>query len=387
MQRWHVLVLIALLIGGYILTWHLLPTREINMLVVDKTVPEPDYREHRAIFWIAAHHRYTGSEGHFYQKDKDYLGYHPETGARETLSGDNLTGLDLLYLADTYGIYDYEEGLAVYEEKLPYEHQDIELIYGGFDQAEAEAIKDFAADENQILIGEHNIFGYPTYLDREATELLQDLFAVSYDGWLARYYADLDETAFWMKELYTRIYGREWDREGTGMVFVREDVTALGWYTDMVVIEQDQFDAPWPVVESTDHELLAGAAPEVPYLYWVELLEAGESEHTEVLAYYKPPLLEEAREALRARNLPERFPAVIKHAPPGEAKRIYFAGDFADQLPALLPPGLTGSATIQRFLTYIPGLPEEYRFYFQWFEPVLANILETAERRPEHDKK
>ncbi len=379
MQRWHVLLILIFLIGGYLLTWHLLSAREINLLVVDKTVPEKDYREHRAIFWIAEHRRFTGPEEQFYKMDEDYLGYHPETGAKETLSEEDLTDLDLLYLADTYGIYDYEEGIEVYEEKLPHEHQGIELIYGGFDKDEVEAIEDFTTAEERILVGEHNIIGYPTYLDPEAAERLQELFAVNYEGWLARYYDDLNETAYWLKELYTRIYGREWDLEGAGMVFVREDVTGLGWYTDLVIIEQDQFNAPWPVVKSTEHELLDGAASEVPYLYWMELLKVDEDdEHTEVLAHYELPVDEESREALRARGLPDRFPAMIKHAPPGEAKCIYFAGDFADQLPALLPAGLTGSAAIQRFISYIPGLPVQYRFYFQWYEPVLNNILDAG---------
>ncbi|MFO7952500.1 MAG: hypothetical protein R6U91_06825 [Bacillota bacterium] len=381
MQRWHVLLIIALLIGGYILTWHLLSTREIDLLVVDKTVPEKDYREHRAIFWIAGHRRFTALEGELYQADEDYLGYHPETEAKETFSGEDLKEIDLLYLADTYGIYDYEEGIEVYEEKLPYKHQDIELIYGGFDQGEVEAIEDFSTAEERLLIGEHNIVGYPTYLNPEATERLQELFAISYDGWLARYYEDLDQTAYWMKELYTRIYGREWDLQGTGMVFVREDVTGLGWYSDLVIIEQEQFKEPWPVVKSTEHELLAGAAPEAPYLYWMELLTIDEAnQNVEILAHYELPVEEESRDALRARGLPDRFPAAIKHDPPGKAKRIYFAGDFADQLPALLPAGLTGSAALQRFISYIPGLPVQYRFYFQWYEPVLHNILETGKK-------
>ncbi len=380
MQSWHVLLIIAVLIGGYISTWHLLPTGKINLLVVDKTVPEPDYREHRAIFWIAEHRRFTDSGGHFYQKDEDYLGYHPETGAKDILAEEDLTDVDLLYLADTYGIYDYEEGLELYEERLPHEHQDIDLIYGGFTKNESKAIKDFAATEGRILIGEHNIFGYPTYLDPEAAGILEELFAVTYDGWLARYYADLDETAFWMKELYSRIYGLEWDLTGAGMVFVREDVTGLGWYTDLVIIKEEQFNYPWPVVRSGNHELLQGTSRQAPYLYWVELLKFDEdNEHAEILAYYELPIAEKNREALEARGLSHRFPAMIKHDPPGKAKRIYFAGDFADQLPALLPACLSGSAALQRFFSYLPGLPLEYRFYFQWYEPVLKNILESAE--------
>ena len=392
MRRRHVLAIIILLAGAYILSWHLFPKSEINMLVVDKTVPQADYREHRAIFWIASHNRFTGQEGEFYQKDKDYLGYHPETGAKETLTKKDLENIALLYLADTYGIYDYEEGLEVYEERLPYEHQDIELLYGGFEKEETEAIKEFSSRENRVLVGEHNIFGYPTYLDPEAAKTLQELFAVNYDGWLARYYDDLDQTAYWTKELYSRIYGREWDLEGPGMVFVREGVPDLDWYTDLVIVEREDFSEPWPEVQSSDHELLAGAAQAVPYLYWVELLEVDpECEYTEVLAHYELPLEEEALEPLKTRGLSASFPAMIKHNPPGEAKRIYFAGDFADQLPALLPPSLTDSASIQRFFSYLPGLPVQYRFYFQWYEPVLENIFERAtpkgQNRNNHNEK
>ena len=379
MKRRHVLAIIIILITAYILAWHIKPVTEMSMLVVDKTVPEADYREHRAIFWIAEHRRFVGRDGNFLKADRDYLGFHPESGLKEILTADDLQDVELLYLADTYGIYDYEEGLEVYEENLPFEHQDIELLYGGFSLAEAEAIERFAQDKKAVIIGEHNIFGYPTYKDPEAAAILQELFAVKYDGWLARYYGDLEETAFWMKELYSRIYGRAWDLEGAGMVFIREDVTGLGWYTDMVIIERSQFNAPWPVVRCIEHYMMQGAAKEVPYLYWVEILEVDlQQEGLEVPAYYELPLGEEAREALRARGLEDRFPAVVYYSPPGEAKRIYFAGDFADQLPALLPPNLTGSAAIQRFFSYIPGLPVEYRFYFQWYEPVLHNIMVMA---------
>lgn len=387
MRRRHVLAIFIVLLAAYIAAWHISPTREVEMLVVDKTVPEPDYREHRAIFWVAENKRFVDQSGSFMQAEQDYLGFHPESGARETLSAADLEGIDLLYLADTYGIYDYKEGLVAYEENLPFEDQDIELLYGGFELAEAEAIARFAREENAVIVGEHNIFGYPTYIDPEAAAILQDTFAVSYDGWLARYYADLEETAFWMKELYSRIYGKAWDLEGTGMVFIREDVTGIGWYTDMVIIESTQFSGPWPVIRCAEHPLMSRATGEVPYLYWVEVLDVDlQREGLDVLAYYELPLGDEARDALRKRGLPEKFPAVVYYAPPGEARRIYFSGDFADQLPALLPPNLTGSAAIQRFFSYIPGLPVEYRFYFQWYEPVLHNILTEAANGVTYDK-
>jgi hypothetical protein len=376
MRRRHVLAIFIILISSYILAWHLSPTREINMLVVDKTVPENNYREHRSIFWIAEHRRFTNRNGDFLQADSDYLGYHPESGVKNSLSTADLIAVDLLYLADTYGIYDYEEGLDYYEDQLPYAIQDIELLYGGFSFSEAEAIASFAAAPGKLLIGEHNVFGYPTYLDPEASLLLQDLFAVSYNGWLTRYYSDLNEAAYWMKELYSIIYGQEWNIKGAGMVFVREEFAPLGWNRDLVIVQSENFNGPWPAINNRDDQLLTGAASGVPYHYWLEVLTVNPG--AKVLAYYDLPLDTENRAALSLRGLPERFPAVIYSQPAGKAARIYFAGDFADQLPALLTPRLTGSAAIQRFFSYLPGLPVEYRFFFQWYEPVLRNILHAG---------
>lgn len=373
MKRRHVLLILIFLFGGWLLIWPLSPKHSIKMLVVDKTVPEPDYREHRAIFWVAEHRRFTRPDGTFYCTDQDYLGFHPLDNRKEELRMADLEDVTLLYLADSYGIYDYEEGLARYEELLPHLHQDIELLYGGFSPTEVEAVEAYASKEGVSLVGEHNIFGYPTYLDPDASKRLQDLFALNYTGWLVRYYSDLNEAAFWLKELYSQIYGLQWDLSGPGLVFVREEVPAFEWRTDLVVITGDKFNGPWPVLRNYDHPLTSGALNNIPYLYWVEVLEV--LPEAEILAYYELPLGEESRQALWVRGLPDRLPALIYYKPPGEALRIYFAGDFADQLPALLPPSLTGSAAKQRFFSYLPGLPVEYRFYFKWYEPVLANIF------------
>jgi hypothetical protein len=376
MKRWHVLLIMIILLGGWLLYWPLSPRQEVKMLVVNKTVPDTHFREHRAIFWIAEHRRFSKPDDPLYRVEEDYLGYHPENGKKEILASSDLEDLNLLYLADSYGIYDYPEGFELYEAQLPYKIQDIELLYGGFDLKEITAIEEFSLKDNSIIVGEHNIFGYPTYNDPDASLRLQAVFAVSYTGWLAHYYSDLNETAFWLKELYAKIYGRQWDLSGPGMVFVHEEVPAFDWRSDLVIITAEELSGPWPVIKTGTGNLTGRSSRNIPYLYWVEVLEV--LPEAEVMAYYELPLKDDARSALNRRGLPERFPAMISHAPPGEARRIYFAGDFADQLPALLSPRLTGSARLQRFMSYLPGLPTEYRFYYQWYEPVLTDILHKA---------
>ncbi len=376
MRRWHVILIIILLLGCWLLRWPLSPRQAIDMLVVNKTVPDEHFREHSAIFWIAEHRRFSKPDGSFYRMEKDYLGYHPETGKQETLTASDLENPDLLYLADSYGIYDYPEGFEIYELQLPHKIQDIELLYGGFALSEVEAIEEFAKNKNKIVIGEHNIFGYPTYIDPLASTRLQAVFAVSYTGWLARYYSDLNEMAFWLKAVYEKIYGKVWDLSGPGMVFIREEIPAFDWRSDLVIFTAEELTGPWPVINTDASRLAVRTSRNIPYLYWVEVLEV--HPEAEVLAYYEMPLSGESRTALDKRGLPDRFPVLVQYNPPGEARRIYFAGDFADQLPALLSSRLTGSAGLQRFISYLPGLPVEYRFYFQMYEPLLTNILHDA---------
>ena len=244
MRRWHVLLIFIVLLGSWLAHWPLSPCQDINMLVVNKTVPDNDFREHRAIFWIAEHRRFSKPDGSFYRAEKDFLGYHPASGKKETLTFSDLADLDLLYLADSYGIYDYPEGFELYEAKLPFEIQDIKLLYGGLSLEEVKAIEEFSLKDNKVIIGEHNIFGYPTYLDPEASLRLQALFAVGYTGWLARYYSDLDQVAFWLKKSYEELYGKKWDLSGPGLVFVHEEVPTLGWRSDLVIITADELTGP-----------------------------------------------------------------------------------------------------------------------------------------------
>jgi hypothetical protein len=351
------------------------------MHVHDKTVPEPpNYREHRELFYLSKHWRLTDKDYNFRNYDEDYSGYHPEDKQRKELLTKELIGdAKLLYLADTYGIYDYEKGLIDYELRLPFELIDIDLLFGGFDQNETKVIQDFSKNNKHILIGEHNIFGYPTYLYQGSSPAIQNLFGVKYEGWLVRYYEDLEEVAFWVKLLYQKIYGTNLNLKGPGLVVVREDSNRAGWYGELLIFQDHDFKQQYPMILTSEkeHPLTKGAVKKVPYLYWVEILDVTNS-NAEVLAYYEFPLKDEALEKLKIRGIDPLIPAFIYTDVPNEAKRIYFAGDFIDQLPAFLPHWMTGSVKIQRLLTYLPGVPPQYNFYFRWYAPVIENVKDLA---------
>ncbi len=297
---------------------------------------------------------------------------------KEKLSKELIGDASLLYLADAYGIYDYEAGLIDYEERLPFELIDIDLLFGGFDENEVKVIKDFARNPKNTIIGEHNIFGYPTYVFPGSSQALQELFGVKYEGWLVRYYEDLEEVAYWVKLLYTRIYGGELNLKGPGLVVVREDSSRAGWYGDLLIFQNEDFKQQYPMIITSDeeHNLTDKVVAKVPYLYWVEVLTVTNA-NAKVLAEYEFPLKEEALEKLKIRGIEPLIPAFIYLDEPNTAKRIYFSGDFIDQLPALLPYWLTGSVNIQRTMSYLPGIPPQYHFYFRWYAPVIKNVKET----------
>lgn len=376
MKRIHLFLIFLILLALYLAAWFLLPTRTLSYLVVDKTVPETDYREHAAIFWLTRHWRVTDETGRFLRADRDYLGYHPETDQKDLLTAQDLAGKRVLYLADTYGIYDYhmEYGLVEYELRLPYELIFINLLYGGVPPEEVDVIEAFSREPGRLIIGEHNVVGFPTYAYEGSSQRLQELFGIRYDGWLVRYYEELEEAAYWMKLLHVRLYGREMDYRGPGLILVREDSQRSGWHGEMLVFEAESLTREYPILHNTDHGLLEGVSDRIPYLYWLEILEVHED--AEVLAYYEFPVNEEAARQMALRGIDTMVPAMIRYAPPGEAERIYFGGDFADQLPALLPASLLGSARIQRMLSRVPGVPPQYAFYFRWYAPTLRNLLE-----------
>ncbi|MDF2614526.1 MAG: hypothetical protein K0S71_2312 [Clostridia bacterium] len=361
----------------YFSIWFVMPTQVLPLLVVDKTVPEPNYREHSAIFWLTKHWRMTNENKIFRQYASDYIGYHPKKSEKQLLTKDHLDGINLLYLADTYGIYDYEKGQIDYELRLPYEQMDIDLIFGGFNPKETHVIKDYAKNKDHLLIGEHNILGYPTYLYPESSEIIQEVFGIKYNGWLVRYYEQLEDVAFWVKVVYERIYGKELNLTGPGLVLVREGNSRYGWIEDLVVFQDTDFKEQYPtLVIEKEHPLTKGAAKRIPYLYWIEILDNVDA--ADVLAYYEFPLTDQAAEKLKMRGINNKVPALVYYEVPEQGARIYFGGDFADQLPAFLPSWMTGSAKIQQLLSYIPGIPPQYHFYFRWFAPVLYNITDLV---------
>ncbi len=61
--------------------WLFYPSNSLNILVLDKTVPNDTYPEHQSVFWVLEHNKYLTNTGKFYMMEKDYLGFFPDDSA------------------------------------------------------------------------------------------------------------------------------------------------------------------------------------------------------------------------------------------------------------------------------------------------------------------
>ena len=355
----------ALLVLVPFLLWKALPPRTLKVLVVDKTVPDASRREHAGLFWILNHRKYRQPNGTDYQADRDYYGFFPQAHHTWEIKEPSITAAapDLIYLADTYGVYTEEfygaplgnRSRPIYAGLRPEETKDIQSALGGC----------------LTLVGEFNTFASPT--DGEARLACERWFGLAWNGWIARFFQDLErggEVPPWAVRNYERQTGQEWAFSGPGMLFVNED--------DRVEVLVDGVD----VEAGRGLRMLArpeGAARldlprDARYDYWFDLVKPEPG--TEVLADYDLPLLPAGERKLKALGLGRRSPAILS-AWQGRTHAYYFAGDFADAWP---PPNFTrlrGLAGLRQ-ATMGEEAGDPQGFFWRVYVPVMTRILEET---------
>lgn len=370
------LAVVALLLA---LPWIVHATRgerRLEIVVVDKTVPFENLLEHRALFWLLDHLKIRNPDGRRYAAAADYVGVFPgaEPGdppsRTTTLTGRRLAGADLVYLADTYGVYerDLESGRAMRAalERSP-------KIHGGLEVAEARAVAT-ALSAGTTVVAEFNTLASPT--GAEARQIMESLLGVRWTGWIGRFFAALDdeeEVPGWVRRNYELEWGEPWEFAGAGWVLLKNDahveVLRAGIETeglDGLVLERTRPLDP----------LLAGARDDVRYVYWFDVVEVAAEARVLASYHWKPTAA--GRERLRARGLPEGFPAVVRrnHA---AADSFYFAGDFVDNpLPARRVP-LAGYPAAMRWLEGARIAPAESAFYWRFYVPLMRRVLASRE--------
>jgi len=315
--------LIFVLVAPFVL-WSAMPYKNLNVWVVDKTVPYPDFREHTGLFWIMKNEKIAkpGTKK-LYDERSDYFGFYPyskdvwrklalpRTGPRP----------DIIYLADTYGVYkdDFMQKSLIGSISP--------IIYGGLSADDNEAISRNLGGGN-TLIAEFNTAASPT--NTEDRKTLGRLLGVQWAGWIGKYFVDLSrdkEIPSWIVSNYERQSGKKWEFFGRGFILISDDdrIEVLSG-EDYVGNEAFTLHFRQPWAEAT------GCDKPVPYHYWFEWIRPDPG--VSVVADYTFNLSARGAKKLADLGLPGQFPAVMC-CQNTQYTGWYFAGDFADlKLPA-----------------------------------------------------
>lgn len=283
--------------------WKLKGTKELNVLIMDKTVPDSSYREHEGLVWILNNQKYVKSTNDSYIKQKDYVGFKPDANKNVRVSTlpEDLSKYEVIYFTDQYGVYEEEYfGMNNLGERS-------DKIYGGLELEDiAKVEKALFQNNNKTLIAEFNTFASPT--SDEAREKITNLLHVSWSGWIGRYFSDMDSTEvpIWVKENYERIYKKKWAFKDFGMVLINKD-------DHVVVLSGDELLQKKMLFSTTDKgEKIFGESITSEYGYWFDIVEA--KEMNDVLATYTFPVNKKGKAIITEYGLPSQFPAIIQNS-------------------------------------------------------------------------
>lgn len=361
-------ILLLMVFALPILYWTEAPSTPLNVWIVDKTVPNKDYREHKGLMWVLNSKKIVWEKtGQPFRYDADYYGFFHVNKEKYTTEEipKTVEKPDLIYLADTYGVYEDDYLTANNEGTRS------KLVYGGLSKEELVSLKTNLGDNT--IIGEFNTASSPTNIANR--DQLSEIFRVSWSGWSGRYFKELTkgvEVPVLTVQNYEKKSSEVWNFSGEGFVLVSDD--------DRVIVLRKGTDIGKRNLFLSFEGKYAdefGIHGNIPYDYWFEFTEPDDS--AEILAYYTLDATVEGKAKLDLLGLPLTFPTIIRSAN-SQFTSYYFAGDFADSNNSGNLWNYSGYAGIRRKFT-LGSEEDNSRFYWKCYVPMMSKIIEDM-----HDK-
>jgi len=359
-----IFVIILGAIGTPILRWHLMDGTPLQIYLLNKTVPDASIREHKGFGWLVNYLKYLNKDGSEFDYNNDYFGFYPDN--TETQVKDlplSIADAQLIYIADTYGVYADDLGL---DETTSGPSK---IVYGGLNLEDIRKVREALLKNNATLIAEFNTFGSPT--SKQARKEMSDMLGVDWTGWIGRYFLDLsqsNEIPNWAVKNYVEQYDTAWTFEGSGFVFVHESGKIVVLREG---IETGEFGCRIKFNEGGVSEL--GLDSQVNYNYWFDVIELREG--IEALAEFELDLLEPGKVMLKDSGLIDHFPAITKNM--NELyTAYYFTGDFND-IPTV--PGyykFLGYDLLRKWVSISTTRSNE-AFYWKIYVPAMKRIMST----------
>lgn len=364
-----ILLAFIILFSASWLFWLLRSEKELNIYVLDKTVPTIKRTEHASFFWLLNHYKYVKNNGESYDKNEDYMGFYPLEDSKQqkfdfkSIRIDEIESTantyDLAYYTDTYGVY--------YNEWYRRDNQDVmgtERVYGGLNQNDYLLVKTMK-ERGKLILAEFNFFNAPT--SALIREKLEDMLGINWSGWTGCYWKDLDaengDIPAWIVKLYKEQNQNNWPFQGDGIVLVHKFGTIL------VLEGETHLNNDYLQLEATDEmRKRFGVRRQMNFYNWFDITYSGT--RNTVLANFTLDVNEKGDSLLQANNLRAVFPAVSEYR--SNYWFYYFAGDFAEN---------NVSTNLSRFagidnLKFISSLfDHQKRFFWYFYMPMMKKIL------------
>lgn len=359
------IISIVLIVSAPFWLWQIKKEQNLDLLIIDKTVPDTTYREHKGLMWLLNQQKYVQSDGKSYDLQEDYIGFVPKDNQTYDIKNipSSYEKYDAVYIADTYGVYEEE-----------FQHKNVSgqrssKLYGGLTDNDMDALKDMAMNEGKTLIAEFNSMAQPT--TEETRKKFYSLFNLEWSGWIGRYFSELQnsEVPQWVRDNYENQYDESYHFTGPGYVLVDEN-------DQLVILDKEDIGKKGVVFSTTEQgEGFIGEEINVPYSYWFDIVEAINPD--EVMANYTLSLSKSGKDTLKALNLPVTFPAVI-HGENRQFDTYYFSGDYADQADVPNLYQTVGFSTWRKW-TESSSPDNMSQFYWKAYSPMMKAILDRIQ--------
>lgn len=354
------------------LGWVFTPNTKLVAAIIDKTVLTPEGKQHISFNWILNHQRYTKTSKKAYENAHDYYGFFPlddekyELKGLERFSSNGLIQLsedaDLVYFTDTYGIYNNEWYKG--------ENGHSGILYGGLSDKDVEFLSLMKA-KNKLILSEFNTIGSPTRFENRAR--FEELFAIKWTGWTARYFDNLDievnkEIPIWLIDNYKKSHQGKWPFKRSGIVFVNDK-------SQVVILEDNtHLTDPMPHILSNLYARENLGVPEkIKYPFWFDII-LSQPTINQTVASFKISANQKGLAELKKYGIPSEFPAVTMHK--GEDYSFYyFSGDFSDNQIDLNTSYFKGIRLFKGMFYDEDDPMERASFFWNFYRPMLSNIL------------
>jgi len=374
-----ILAVILALPAVNFIRWAFQEKKPMNIVILDKTVPDLDRDSHRSLIYVLTNNRFVKKDkGGSYSAGKDYYGFVPLRPVREkqfkkkdfrlTELIDLADNNDALYYTDTYGVFfnDWYQGIKKARRSRK--------LYGGLNNNDYLLLSEMKK-RNKLVVLEYNTFDYPTAaLERFKTE---ELLGITSTGWVGSHYRSLDTVNVsgvpgWIPELYRKQFRKPWTFNKAGVVLLKGN--------SIIVLEEGKHHAnSLPAIVTSEVYIQRYNLPEtVTFENDFDIINPGSNN---IVSSFNLKTTAAGDSLLGVYGLQANFPAVVQE--PAAQHTYYFCGDFTKNSIPLWTARFVGVEKARGLL--LSDKPDDSkRFFWHYYKPLVNGIFSEYQKTLEN---